>query len=218
MMLDEQTETLTMKYQITGSDVRPGAEMTTFPRTTIAMAAYSPAVAASLAINEPDCASPADRADWRRRRNARRVTRAAVLNAYATELLPAILGGEWRESRAQFAVYGHGRFNEPERWQPADHHELFDHIWHFRRRHTLPGVLTWKNCAVVSAPYDAFDNDGTLNREAVSIAHRLARRFAIGVWARPDLSAWLPGFTSLVIAATGLQPERAAEFGFTALS
>jgi hypothetical protein len=40
------------------------------------------------------------------------------------------------------------------------------------------------------------------------------RERKVGVWTSNDLSWWFPGHTICVLAAAGLEPERADGFGF----
>ena len=71
-----------------------------------------------------------------------------------------------------------------------------------------PSSLAGLTTASSAAPSDG----------AVAAAKHFAERRGVGVWARPDLSGWLPGASALVIAARGLRAADAARFGFTHLA
>jgi hypothetical protein len=188
--------------------------MTTFPTTEAAASTFADAFAADAAIPYPDINSSYEyRAAWRRASNNKDAARSAMVETYGSELLPAILGGEWKLTKRELVV----RMRSQEVWWPCCS-PLFDHPLNFRLRSR--GALTWKNCAAIGHPYILYDNieRTSLDKRMLLKAEGLARRFGIGIWARPDLSAWYPGRTSLVIAALGLAPARAAEFGFIALS
>lgn len=163
--------------------------------------------------------------DWRARgdlmqaQESERTARRGVLGAYASELLPAILGGEW-------TVCHHGASPI---WQPhkgrgfGDYARSFpgpliDHTHAFRRA-GMRGPLTWRNAALTSEPYDAFAREaGGVPASAAEHARHLRAEHGLGSWLHPDLSAWFRDWTSLVVIASALRPEDAARFGFTALA
>ncbi len=157
-----------------------------------------------------------ERLAWQRAREAAESAYRAVASAYAAELLPALLGGEWRTSDR--VLKGRAFLFRPYREHAAAGcHALFDHPLHFRRCGTR-GPLTWRNGALLGQPYDVFGKDGALRDMAMADAAEFARRHGVGVWARRDLSAWYPGWTALVVAALDLCPDDAARFGFVALA
>jgi hypothetical protein len=78
-----------------------------------------------------------------------------AVDAYSTELLPTVLGGEW--SRGQPGVS----------WPDQYALELFDHpIW-FRRRDAR-GPRTWQDCVVLGSPYRWEAVDETANSRLTS--------------------------------------------------
>jgi hypothetical protein len=172
-----------------------------------------------MAIREPQRNDRAARDVWRQATEGAEAAEAVVNAAYASELLPAVLGGAWTRTDAALKVpaprtftgtellYGHGQY----------YHDLLDHPLHFRRRGTS-GMLTLKDGAVIGRPYNAFDKAGVLLAAARRAARDLAARYYASVWARPDLSSWYPGWTALVVVARGLEPGAAERFGFVALA
>jgi hypothetical protein len=62
--------------------------------------------------------------------------------AYADELLPALLPGQWRPTKHDSVWHLLNAMYRP----------LFDHATSFRRLGAR-GPTTWENCAVVSHPY-----------------------------------------------------------------
>jgi len=134
--------------------------------------------------------------------------REQAIDAYASELLPAILGGDWV----------HGGSGMP--WTDAIPLELSAHMLWFRRNDGTPG---WENCAVLSHPNQPIVDDGKIIRE-VRAAGRFIPSFlvavqpllkrGIGIWVSHDLSYWRPSRTVCVLIAAGLAPERAPAFGF----
>jgi hypothetical protein len=162
---------------------------------------------------QPGSDRPAERSAWREKHDAEEAAQAAVVTAYATEMLPAILGGTWRKTNSQITVRKGQYYVE---WPASYCRVLFDHPLHYRTSASLArrGKATWGNTVIVGRPYATFDEAGHLRDEAAQNAQDLAERFNVGVWARPDLSAWFPGSTALVIAARGIVPQNAAAFGF----
>lgn len=139
----------------------------------------------------------------------------AAAAAYAEELLPLVLGGTSRRTSSAINPY------EPD-GRLFNSRELFDHPLVYRHRGTR-GPLTRRDAAVIGMPYATLDDTGEPTDDALRAARALGA-IGIGVWARPDLSAWLPGSTRLVIAAPDLYEPgplaaqaRAAEFGFRAI-
>jgi hypothetical protein len=125
-----------------------------------------------------------------------------VIECYRDEMLPALLGGEW--SRGQPGVP----------WSDQYALELFDHpIW-FRRR-DVHGPRGWQTCAVLGSPYQSgiIDENGEFTLDFIVAAQPLLRQ-RIGIWANSELSWWDPGQTICVLAATGLESERASRLGF----
>jgi hypothetical protein len=43
-------------------------------------------------------------------------------------------------------------------------------------------------------------------------------KYCVSVWIRPDLSAWFPGSTHLIIASKMLNNREAEDLGFTAIA
>jgi hypothetical protein len=113
----------------------------------------------------------------------------AARNAYSTELLPDIIGGQWRRSERNWSLL------------KDSSQRCFDHGDVFRSRNGK-GPNRWDICAVIAHPYARPEiEDITLPPE-------------VGLWTRPNLSAWYPGHTWLVVAATGLRGRDPAQFGF----
>jgi hypothetical protein len=125
-----------------------------------------------------------------------------AVDAYRNELLPAALGGAW--SRGQPGVP----------WSDQHASELFDHSIWFRRRDAR-GPRTWQDCVVLGSPYrwEAVDETGEPVLDFLVAAQPLLER-KVGVWTNNDLSWWDPGQTICVLAAAGLESERASRFGF----
>ena len=128
--------------------------------------------------------------------------RQQAVDAYSAELLPTALGGEW--TRGQPGVP----------WPDQYASELFDHPLWFRRRDAR-GPRTWQDCAVLGSPYrwEVVDETGELALNFLVAAQLLLER-KVGVWTNNDLSWWDPGQTICVLAAAGLESERASGFGF----
>jgi hypothetical protein len=125
-----------------------------------------------------------------------------AVDAYGNELLPTVLGGEWTR----------GQPGMP--WSEQYSLELFDHpIW-FRRRNAR-GPRTWQDCAVLGCPYrrEVVDETGDLALDFLAAAQPLLRQ-KVGIWTSGELSWWFPGQTICVLAAVGLEPDRASRFGF----
>lgn len=133
----------------------------------------------------------------------------AALAAYATELLPAILGGSWQ--RAEHSLIPYGRPAEADLFRRP----WVDHVVTYRRTGTA-GPLTWCNGAMLSEPYDAFTRDGQPRAEAIAQAHQMRVALGVGIWASRRLSRWYPGWTALVVVARDL-PADPELFGFVAL-
>jgi hypothetical protein len=171
----------------------------------------------NLGAKPPFSVNPAERevrVEWQQRHDEADAAIEGVMAAYAGEMLPAILGGEWIRSRVSLHARGRSRGSYV---YIAGEVGLFDHPIHFRSRHSK-GRLTWDNCVIIGQPYLSLRGpDGERDKLSVGMATELRETFGVGVWARDDLSAWYPGWTVLVLAARGLKPEKAADFGFTAL-
>jgi hypothetical protein len=119
--------------------------------------------------------------------------------AFAAQLLPSILGGEWEVAARQYfpgeLEVAHSDFGAP----------LFDHRRLFRRR-GMRGGNTLANSVLIGHPYQ-------LDDEALDQAARLSAR-GIGVWTHDDLSSWYPGWTRLVIASPRLMTLAPSDYGF----
>lgn len=179
-----------------------------FPLLHAAMVAFEAAFKVSQALPSPPLSS-------RRQAQDREVeARANVVRAYASELLPAILGGSWKKTDSTVWIPSRGLIGRP---VYSDYHELFDHPVQFRRR-GAKGASTWESWVILGRPYNTFDKHGSVNPRHRDLAGHLSTRQDVGVWARRDLSAWFPGSTSLVVAARGLRAEDAPKFGFEALA
>lgn len=142
---------------------------------------------------------------------------ARAVAAYASELLPAVLGGAWFLS-PRSGTWPAALFPRRQRFDVVlqlPFQVLFDHPLIYRRRGAR-GPLTWRIGAAIGRPYDALNEDGSPMQSALDAASTLAE-FGIGTWARPDLSAWYPGWTSLLLGALGLRAVDASRFGFLAL-
>ena len=194
-----------------------------FPQTRAAVAAYDEARRAACAARA--ARGGGTQADWCARRalmqaqEGERTARRSVLLAYAGELLPAILGGEWTMCR-----HGASPIWQPHKGQGfGDYAQSFtgpllDHTHAFRRA-GVRGPLTWRNGALTSEPYDAFDRKaGAVPASAEEHARLLRAEHGLGTWLHPDLSAWFRGWTTLVIVASALRPEDAGGFGFIPLA
>ena len=123
---------------------------------------------------------------------------------YADELLPALLGGEWKHTSSG-----------PPLCIPVTS-ALLDHAEVFRRRGAR-GPTSVANAAFIGQPYGQGAGKAQLPSGAEALAAQLASQ-GMGVWTRPDLSAWFPGWTRLVIAARELRREEAERWGFQALA
>lgn len=138
----------------------------------------------------------------------------AAIARYADEMLPAILGGEWKRSSCDtFSLLGIRAikgFTFGIRVQA-----LFDHQVGYRIC-GAKGPHTWKNCVLLGQPYHAFDRRGEITSDAKAIANQL-KRIGVAVWVRRDLSAWFPGATQLVLASPRLMGKSADQFGFVAI-
>lgn len=176
-----------------------------FPLLRQAMAEFTTAF--KLIPTKQPCGR-AERIAWRVAQAAADAAQARCEDAYATELLPTILGGQWKRTRKTLKAPSElaGRPEYP----LFGHHNLFDHHLVFRRIGGVPGSTAWRNCAAIGLPYEH-------KEQATKEAAAVVQKYGVGVWTRPDLSAWYPGWTCLVVAAIGLRPEDAARCGFKAL-
>lgn len=159
-------------------------------------------------LHRPRTELAATLADQRRARAWDLETQKIAREAYVAELLPTLLPSEWIVSRRDWYPFMMD-------WAYFDR-SLFDHADVFRRRGAR-GPNTWRNCALVGHPYgDPRDRRGHwhISDDYRSWLHEQG----LGVWARPDLSFWYPGWTWLVIAAQGLRDCDASGFGFQALA
>ena len=194
-----------------------------FPKIREAIEEYHAArLAAEAAHRELVAASR----DWRLRSLAAAADEAmsasahALREAYASDLLPVILGARWRPCQGSAspvwtAMRRRGFGDEYSRTFAGI---LIDHTHAFRRVGAR-GALTWENSVVLSEPYDAWDREHrTVTDGARAHAGVLGARLGLSVWTRPDLSGWFKGWTSLVLIARGLDPAGAAAVGFVALA
>jgi hypothetical protein len=69
-----------------------------FPVTHAAMEAFVPAFNATRGLGFLHDCPASERAEWRRKHDEKRATRQATEQAYADELLPALLGGSWNRT------------------------------------------------------------------------------------------------------------------------
>ena len=141
--------------------------------------------------------------DWRECRLC--VAHRQADAAYAGELLPAVLGGEWKPAT-------NSAWSGPMRGDDTTG-MLFDHDKTFRRRDAT-GPHRWNTCAIVSQPFGPVLHDGVFHPGFVAGAQALWDRHGVGVWVSRELSAYSPGRSVLVLMAKGLVPERAARSGF----
>jgi hypothetical protein len=183
-----------------------------FPQTAAAMAAFTPLFKAHQEGRKPDRTAPrAERIAWGQTVKDYNDARAVVESAYATELLPTILGGVWKETMSQIREPTGMRYYRP---VCGNYYKLFDHPLHFRRV-GAKGTATWENTVIVAHPYNIFE-DGVLHDYIVKTAKRFVDSNHVGLWARPDLSSWFPGHTALVIAGKNLRD--AGQFGFVSMA
>ena len=141
-----------------------------FPQTRAAMAAFEPAFKAAYGLGfQPGSDRPAERSAWREKHDAEEAAQAAVVTAYATEMLPAILGGTWRKTNSQITVRKGQYYVE---WPASYCRVLFDHPLHYRTSASLArrGKATWGNTVIVGRPYATFDEAGHLRDEAAQNA------------------------------------------------
>jgi hypothetical protein len=165
-----------------------------FPRIVAACVAVTAAKALANAATSKEERLGARPAEW--------AAAAEATTAYAEELLPTLFGGSWRLStrNANFppAVFSSGK------WRPIPSlHSLFDHPLVFRRSGTR-GHDSYKNTVILGRPYPIVSAEGELLQSARDVGTWLAER-GWGVWWRPDLSSWYPGWTQLVVAKHGIQ-------------
>ena len=85
---------------------------------------------------------------------------------------------------------------------------VFDHPLHFRRLGTS-GPGTWYNTVIIGQPYQP---PAPTDEMIVWLTS-----YCISVWTRPDLPAWYPGSTHLVIASKMLINREAEDLGFTVI-
>jgi hypothetical protein len=90
---------------------------------------------------------------------------------------------------------------------------LFDHDKTFRRRDAR-GPNGWKTCATLSHPSGLVFHDGVFHPDFIAGAQALWRTHGVRTWVSPELSAYCPGHSVLVLMARGLTPKRAALSGF----
>jgi hypothetical protein len=133
--------------------------------------------------------------------------RRPAVDAYASEMLPTILGDQW----------AYGGTGMP--WADAIPLELSAHLLWFRRNDDLP---SWENCAVIGNPRRSFVDDGRLI-DGYYAAGKFIPSFlaaaqplleqGVGVWVSTELSYWHPGRTVCVLLAAGLAPETLLRLG-----
>ena len=76
-----------------------------------------------------------------------------------------------------------------------------------------------QNAVIFGRSYNCFERGTAVPSDgAVAAAEHFAKRRGVGVWARRDLSAWLPGSSALMIVGRGLKAADAACFGFVSLA
>ena len=143
-----------------------------FPLLHAAMAEFEPAFKASQALPSQRPAAPQERWAWRQVQNRESEAQANVVSAYATELLPAILGGSWKQTDSTVWTPSHSLMRTP---VYSDYHEIFDHPVQFRRS-GAKGPSTWKNWVIIGRPYNTFDADGSVNPRHRDLAGHLATR------------------------------------------
>jgi hypothetical protein len=144
-------------------------------------------------------------------------TSKSIRLAYGMEMLQAILGGWWRETDSR--IY----FRQTSRSHPinvAGEHRLLDHPIHYRQVGAR-GRATFNNTAIIAHPYDIWSpqrrDPDDIPEKVRQEARRIADTYEVGIWARPDLSHWFPGWTALLLVARNLLPEDAERWGFIAL-
>jgi hypothetical protein len=174
-----------------------------------------PRVEAAAALSREALSIARDEKEWRKRA-AYDAARVAERAAFAEELLPSIFPGtQWAASQTWIGrlLNQKGRYDSP---LMDLVHDLLDHGAVFRRRGSR-GPTTWGNAAIIGQPYNAFGNGGEFQEAAIAEA-RLLAELGVGVWISRELSTWYPGWTSLVVAAHGLQPQEAEKHGFLVLA
>lgn len=134
----------------------------------------------------------------------RREAQALGRKGIAGELLPALLGGTWVESDSP-------EYNWP--IQPKSECAPFDHPCLYRRRGAR-GRPTWNNSALIGQPYEG---PSAFHAEAWAIVAGLARE-GVTLWHSKQHSYWFPDWTTLIVAARGVEPARATALGFQHVS
>jgi hypothetical protein len=127
--------------------------------------------------------------------------------AIAGELLPAVFGGEWKLAKG-------GNWPPHDEWALVT--PLYDHgaIFYQRGARKPHG---WHNSAIISQPYNHVFRDGVFHPEFVAAAQALSQRCQVDTWVNPELSAYFPRQSILVLLAGGLAPGHAPSFGFRAV-
>ena len=205
--------------QTIAAAMQPVVPVRPFPATTAAMAAFTDA---DLAMRT-NLALPADeQGNYALLRRTLNATRRAVEVCYRDELLPAILGGRWSESPKPAKIPDTG-FHQREPIA-KQYSMIFEHSLEYRQPQGRKFAV-----AIIGRPFNLFDN-GMLTKAARMSAVGFVAEMKEGgkwagpdvnpwgVWARQDMSCWSTRDSSLVIAARGLRPEDASEFGFTPLA
>lgn len=168
----------------------------------------------------PHPTDPVSRRAYREACEANLESEKCVRNCYAREMLPRILGGEWRETgRGLYVRRGYYR-----EFIAGNHHDLLDHWKHYRQLGAR-GPSSFKNTLIIAHPYNLWPResralDAELHSGICATAKECAARYGVGIWARPDLSVHYPGWTSMVLFAGGLagRADDAGAFGFVALA
>jgi hypothetical protein len=147
----------------------------------------------------------------------------AIDDAFATEMIPAILGGKWSISRSFGWRLPRHSINRDELVVDAFSPLLGDPI-ELRRlsKSGRAGNVT----AIVSRTRDVFDNDGMggdviarmMRLSAMGLVQQMAHPYQIS----PPLSVWarrvMDSSDAIVIVAHDLHPEDASSFGFESLA
>ena len=136
---------------------------------------------------------------------------AAGIAAINTEVLPAILGGEWQRAKRGWLELQSKKYQ-----RSAACGVLLDHDFLVKRAGSR-GPLTWKRSVLISQPYNVAREDGSIMRSAWVAGMELAAK-GFGAWVLPGGAPWFPVQTSLVLISPLLAGLNAQEHGFIALT
>jgi hypothetical protein len=200
---------------------------TQYPLIASLVVARKSAFDVARSIREPDFSTyesnPTEymkiRTAYRKAGQAAEASRDAVDDAYASEMLPAVLDGEWVRTQHSIKV--------PKEERSASYYfgsrqsGLIDHPRTYRRRGSR-GMITLKCAVCIAHFYNVFgrgeDRGKSISQSMRDEATSLCDMYQVSVWVRPDLSSWFPDWTCVVLCGRGLPHNGAEEFGFIALA